>query len=714
MSIQKVNPSSMAPVPIVPFQTPVPPRSTALEPFAKQDTLTKLLKKEANEAKEAEKKLPINVENLDMQMDLLANIDVEDPNTYEIITPTTIINYLEFHQGSVDMTILKPNELTIVKPSNIDISKLSIDLSRNTQFNFIALDASMAFLASNGTFPENLVIADNISAKSGNHPILLSLDGNVTQNLDIIHSSDLHPISIPLHIPIGLDEVKLAGKVIEIVNKTQTLQIISPDLVIEPLTQEQTQLYEFGYLQDIQNFITGLVTPQSSFRAEIFGDTPSEEILSMLQNPASYDPVKYASLPIHKRPRIVGGQFQIALHGMLISNEFETVDCSDFNRVSFVGPVGFALRTNIEHLDKSIKSQSNVVYPLSWTVKETVCRMPNVVFSPSNELASQLRHKGKGKGKRDIISFLNSNDLREILGSQPVSIHVIFNLVRLISRYDYNDLDIIACLNVPDHLVLNNYAKYAIGKDELDKPLRFIYQLADVPGQSKLEPKLEPKLERHVNIKIEAGEAADSACRIGKSYDTTDIDGCAVFNSDSLEQPIDLIDPSKGVSGTSIDNFLSRSELLPFIKVQFKMVNGATTEIDGADYILIKQWYNSGEIPYFFYKTEFDKTQKKKYYNLNLEQAQSEYRGLILLIRWPVEKGRLWFTDGGKIFTVSSWLPEIVITFRELRKSIRDSWVGDKNRPITFTEFAIHLNKVIKREHPEGQDQFKKKWPPNE
>ena len=200
MSIQIVNKGAIIPkqsnTSIAPIDTkfpivPIQPILQSLDPFSKlskSETISALTAKQLQEAREATTILPNSVSNLDMQIDILSKIDISDPNSYEIITPTNIINYYEHYYGGVDMEILETDDLISSEPSDIDISSLSIDITRNTSLDFILFDPAMAFLTSNGTLPENLVVAQNISEIGENHSVLLSLNQNSEQNKAVIKS----------------------------------------------------------------------------------------------------------------------------------------------------------------------------------------------------------------------------------------------------------------------------------------------------------------------------------------------------------------------------------------------------------------------------------------------------------------------------------------------------------------------------------------------
>jgi hypothetical protein len=145
------------------------------------------LTKEELRAQKASEVIPFETHNMERIKSELAQIDIRDPQTHKIITPHHVISYLEHVAGNVTMELLEPGSLTEFETTEFDLSSISIDLGKNTNIDFIALDEITSFLVSNGTHPENIVIADNMAKKEEGLPMILSLNDNSEQNLDILH-----------------------------------------------------------------------------------------------------------------------------------------------------------------------------------------------------------------------------------------------------------------------------------------------------------------------------------------------------------------------------------------------------------------------------------------------------------------------------------------------------------------------------------------------
>jgi hypothetical protein len=478
---------------IVPIQpsaiTLANPPSSQIQPFLQvppiisKASLTSLTKEE-KEAKQAVQQMPITIQNMDHTMQVLAEIDIRDHNTHQIITPVHLINYLDHKYGNVEFEILEPDALDKFEHSHLDLSTIPMDITTNTSLSFIALDESMAFLASNGTSPENLVIAENMVKDQTGFPVLISLNNDSEQNLDIIHSSDIQPISIPLDISANSSSVQVSDILTAIISKTQTLQINSPDFVTEPLSDESAHLYEFGFsfFSNLFKGVEKMMKKDLSIGYEkIFGAYPGEQILAMLKNPASIDPSFLSSLPLYQLPVLRGGLFQLVLHGAVLSEDFEYVDCTGFEHLSFVGPFGFSLLASDKFIHGSIREPVKLqTFARGQVASKNVCRIPKIRFTPNLSLDGsshpfKLTHIDDSKNTQIL---LDNNDLIKLFGREPVPPHVVFNLVRFFGlRSDSPQrLDIVSCLDVPDVYRSVNYEKFALGKSPSGIPIKFHYK----------------------------------------------------------------------------------------------------------------------------------------------------------------------------------------------------------------------------------------------
>jgi hypothetical protein len=483
--------------------------------------------KEQKQAEQAVIQMPISIQNMDHIMKVLAEIDIRDPQTLQIITPNHLVNYLDDVYGNAHLEILEPDALNISEHSDIDLSTIPIDITKSTPFSFLALDASMAFLASNGTSPENVVIAENMVKQETGFPLLLSINNNVGQNLDIIHSSAIQPISVPFDFPANSSSLQVADILSSIISQTQTLQIVSPDLTTQPLDDDSTRLYEFGFwdnmvlgvknvVRGVKNVADGVVNPpkKDNFK-KFFGETiTGPQIIAFLKNPAQIlhsQPDFLENLPIHDLPMFNGGTFQIALHGNLFSQDFEEFDCSGFEHVAFVGPFGMAVKADQQFLDGLGKIPIQLQpFAQGQVVNNNVCRMPMIRFSadPNNQAAFELRHIDD---KKNIFTILSNNDLYQIFGAERVSLHAVFNLVRFFG-FARNGipqkLDIVACLDVPRQVRTKNFNKFAIGEKPEDIPIKFSFKANfEHVNHELIDNWFRERVERQVKAKDKLSEA---------------------------------------------------------------------------------------------------------------------------------------------------------------------------------------------------------------
>ena len=606
----KYTPTTTA---IAPFQTsftiaPMPTMSSELEPFVKSSNsldksklkshaLTILQSKEVEEARKATAILPSSVANLDMQIDILSQIDVSDPNSYEIITPTPLINYYEHFYGDVDMDLIEPAELTSLQSSIIDISALPISISRNASLDFIYLDPSMAFLVSNGTSPENIVIADNMQTERTGNAVLLSLNNNSEQNKAVIYSSELKPISVSLPIPLGLDPIQVNDIIIDISNKTETLQLYSPDFVNEPLPEESEQLYRLGFLSGVASLGKSLVTGVQlkfqnikSYIPEFFGDSDLSQIRRMLENPKKSDNKQFNEDKKDKTKGIRSGTFLIVLHGAIASQGLVSYDCNGFDRLSFISRYGLILESSIfmvpDHLANHPDAQLSFKAS-SHNAVENICRMPNVRFSVDKDTSSihnGIKHIDKDGNIRTILT---TSDLLQIFGSREINMTTLLNLMRYISKSDNIKLDIATCLSSASNKL--HLSSLRLGSNHFDIPTEFVYR------PQKYIPKPVDRIK---------GKAEDSVCRLGNQ------DGDVLNCRDHVDK-MSIIDPNlgeqhdKGIVGMGIQAALDDDIIRPDVYAVFKNKKNEVYQISANHFVYLHKWNKEGSLLKFFKSERF-------------------------------------------------------------------------------------------------------------
>jgi len=465
--------------------------------------------------------LPLNVENFERLKTKISEIDTAIPRSLEIITPKLIINYYEHYYGDVTTDYLEPNALTLSIPDAIDVSSRSIDLSKNTSLDFIAFDEGMSFLLNNGTSPENIVIAETMSKEESGHPVLLSLNHNSRQNLQLIQSSSNQPIEFSIHIPLGLSSLQIGNIISDISTNTETLQIFSPNMVTETSLNVQTQMTELGYLG---NFGSSSKLPTKSNIKSIFSSRTGKEIRDMLENPAEH---LVQSLIPHTG-EFTDGSFFLVIHGSIVSFDLIDFDCSGIERLSFISRYGFELDLGDRNGIETSELPVNVVlYPENKRVVGNTCRMPLVLFKPEIQNVNDETfglHFIDNTGNMKVI--LNNYDLVQIFGERGVPLHVILNLVRIISGDSATiNLDIAARSDVSTDNRNTDLNSFKLGDSASDIPTHFVYK-------SKTQ-----NIEEIISVK--ANEASDRFCRLD---DTSVGDGikCAEF-VDTLADKVALL-----------------------------------------------------------------------------------------------------------------------------------------------------------------------------
>jgi hypothetical protein len=594
MSIQIVNKgvsvlpqskSSIIPitntVPIIPTQ----PDRSAIEQIKLGKDLDSSVKqflqlKEVRESKQALELLPISTLKIDEMKAVIEEIDIRDPNSLQIITPTNVINYVDHAYGNIDMKILEADALSISEPSGIDVSTLPIDLSRNTSLDFIAFDAGMAFLASNGTSPENLVIAENMAAEGTGFPVLLSLNDNNEQNLQVIQSSDIQSIQLSVDIPLGLDPIEFSDFIVDISNRTETLQLISPDLVTETSYDPQIQMTEFAILTNIKAQPKSSSSKPVSNIKNFFGDLSGEDIRQILDNPQTNpDFVPLSTIDDD-------GQFFLSIHGEIASSELEEFDCRDFERLGFVGRQGLILGLLRDAVNKFALN----IKPKSQRLQGDVCKLPKLLFRPEKDkIQNTMFGLSHIDSDGNIKVVLSNYDLVQIFGNQSATLHSILNLVRIISGGSKNiNIDISACLAVSENFKSTGLDNYRIGNTQRDIPRFFQYT------PKKLDPIDAPRAH---------GKAKDSACKFGLEKSQSAQNECADFQSEQ-EMVQELIDPNDGIISDGISAALN-SDLVQNVDVLFEVtypfkidplvprLSKQMIEIKGIYYRALQHWYDA-------------------------------------------------------------------------------------------------------------------------
>ena len=610
MSIQSTNipiilPTKYTPGTIAISTFPIAPIATissTLEPFVKSsnsldktklksNALTILKSKEVEEARKATTILPNSVSNLEMQIDILSKIDISDPNSYEIITPTSIINYYENYYGDVDMKILEHVELMSAERSLIDKSSLAIDITRNTSLDFIAFDSGMAFLASNGTSPENLVIAENMGIEGTGFPVILSLNANSEQNLQLVQSSDTQSIELSYDIPLGLDTIDISDFILDISNRTETIQLISPDLVRETSNDGKPDI-ELGLLSGFLSGLFDFSQKGEGYMTNFFGTLKGGQVKQLLENPVKYKYLR-ATLP---RRELQTGTFFLSIHGNIISSELVDVDCSSVEQLSFLGRNGLVLALNKIGVDQFGKNKGKVTFnPVKQTAVGKICRLPKIKFMVDKDTSEKMHGLFHINSDGKIEPVLTNYDMLQIFGDNEISLHTLLNLVQIISGGSQKvKLNIAACLHVDEFERSKPLHRFRIGLSEQDIPSFFYY----------FPKKIVPK-----EVERASGIAPDRFCKLGADALRDDAsDMCSKFIAAELAKK-ETLDPNSGLSGDGIIEALSDNTLLPDIMVLFfvpylfrdnmKYMN-KLLGIRAEYFLHLQTWYNDGSIEQFF------------------------------------------------------------------------------------------------------------------
>lgn len=531
------------------------------------------------EDNEALSRIPINVANLELLKTKISEIDIDVPSSLDLITPELMINYYEYYYGNIKTNYLELDDLTISEPSAIDVSTLPIDLGKITSLDFIAFDAGMAFLASNGTSPENVIIAENMASEGTGFPVLLSLNSNSEQNLELIQSSNTTTIQVSHDIPLGLNTTQFSSFIVDISSRTETLQIISPDLVTETAYDPQIQMAEFAVLSNIVNQPDTLQSTPISNIKHFFGDLSGMQIRQILDNPQ----INPDFTPVHT---IDDGRFFLNIHGEIASSDLEDFDCRDFQRVGFIGRQGLILIISPEKIAKFALD----VKPIVQRLVGDVCKLPKLLFKPEKKkIHTNIFGLSHIDSKGNMRVILSNYDLVQIFGNRDVSLHSLLNLVRIISGGSKNiNIDISSCLAVSENFK-NERGLYhfRIGDTQRDIPRVFEF----VPN--KLDPKDAPRVH---------GKGKDSSCKFGLEKSPSLQKECNDFQSKQAKSQ-EILDPNTKISGQGILSALN-SDMITNIYVLFEVtypfqknplvfhVADNMIPLKGSYYLILREWYH--------------------------------------------------------------------------------------------------------------------------
>jgi len=508
---------------------------------------------------EALREIPLNVVNLEFLKTAISTIDTDVPRTLEIITPNQMVNYYEHYYGDVTVDYLQPNELTLSAPSRLDTQILPIELGRNTRLDFIGFDEGMSFIVTNGTSPENVVIAENMATEDIGHSVLLSLNENSEQNVELIHSSNIQPTRFSIDIPVGLSAMEVSKIVTDISEKTETIQIVSPDFVTETSHDEQT-IVQLASLGNLVNLWYG---SKQSFLSDRFGSLSPKQIRDMLENPVLFkqqnpDLFKDQILSNPNADDFTSGTLFLTIHGQMVSHTLVDVDCTGIDQLSFIGRNGLVLSVNSLKQHNFAHQNADVnFYATRQTAVGQICRVPELKFNADrkgnkNEVFGLFHTNPEGK----MTPVITNHDLIEIFGHDYISLTTILNLVQIVSGGSQHvQLNIAACMLVhPDNR-----------KVHLTE-FRISYKAQDIPHFFDYEPQvLEAKEVQRVK-----GLAPDRFCRFGAEQRRVDAGkACVEYLSKKDDSEVIKLDPHQGLSGEGIREALSNKELIPDVFVVF-------------------------------------------------------------------------------------------------------------------------------------------------
>ena len=527
------------------------------------------------------------VENLEEHMESLRAIDISDPNSYDVISPSSLINSYEDDYGDVSVKILEPGELTSTHPSDIDVSSRAIVLGKNTLLDFVALDPGMAFLLSNGTSVENLIIAENMSETKGHHPVLLSFNGNDKQNIDMLTSPNIDTITLDIDLPIGLNSTQVSNLVATITHNTETLEIVSPDMVAESLPEDSRRMMAAGFFTKAMNFVhVHLLGPTRNFK-NIFGkDIQPHEILPELIKPSKAFHRMMSSLPGIPP---VDGIFQIVMHGALIGNEYIDVDCTDFARLAFVGRFGLNIGMVQTPIGGEVEFESNWAnspngmrvgfQTVAKRAVGDVCRMPRIRLYPSPHNKAYPSDGIQVMDKPGNLRIgLTNNDLIDIFGEKSpyegIELPLILNLLRMSYKGKEMNAEVFACLGASERLKSKPLTDFRVGTNDFDIPQNFINY---------------PTILDPLAVERRSGPAApDAVCRFGNLHPNAAAE-CSALRA-SERKPV-KIDPNRGISGDGIRAALADVDMRRDVRVQFKIDN-KEMYIPAVIYVHLKKWHD--------------------------------------------------------------------------------------------------------------------------
>jgi hypothetical protein len=500
---------------------------------------------------EALSRIPINVANLELLKTKISEIDIDVPRTLQIITPHHIVDYYEHYYGDVTVDYLQPNELTSSVPSPLDKRILPIELGRNTTLDFIGFDEGMAFIVTNGTSPENVVIAENMADEDIGYSVLLSLNENSDQNVELIQSSNIQLTPFSIDIPYGLSAMEVGEIVTDISEKTETIQIVSPDFVTDTSSDDQT-IFELGLITGFARLLFG---EKETYLSDRFGSLSPKQILSMLENPVMFKE-RILSIPITEA--FTSGTFLIAIHGRMISYKLVDVDCSGIDQLSFIGRNGLVLSTNRKRLNELGAQKANAnFYPTRQTAVGQTCRVPELKFNAdtsekNNGLFGLFHINEQGQ----VTPVLTKNDFVKIFGNDDILLSTIINLAQIMSGGSQHvNLHIAACMSV-----------HPIDRKVELTEFRISNKPQDIPHFFKYEPQIlvskeVPRVKRL---------APDRFCRVGAEQRSDDPgEDCFDYLLQQDVKVVKKLDPHEGLSGEGIREALSNKDLIPDVFVVF-------------------------------------------------------------------------------------------------------------------------------------------------
>jgi len=536
---------------------------------------------------EALSRIPINVANLEFLKTKVLTIDTDVPRTLQMITPDPLANYYEHYYGNVTVDYLEPNELTLSVPAELDKRILPIELGRNTTLDFIGFDEGMAYIVTNGTSPENVVIAENMADEDIGYSVLLSLNNNSEQNVELIQSSNIEPTQLSIDIPFGLSPVEVGQIITDITEKTETIQIVSPDFVTETSSNDQT-IVELGWISDLIDVWYG---SKQSYLSERFGGLSKAQIRNMLKNPVLHKELVQQVLSKPQSDDFSSGTLFLTIHGKMMGYTLVDVDCTGIEQLSFIGRKGVVLSTSSDKIQNFAHQKANVsFYPTRQTSVGKICRVPELKFNADphgnkNDVFGMF-HTSDQKENKPVLT---NKDMLTLYGKDDITLSEIINLAIIISGGSQNvKLDIAACMLVMPENRGVELTDFRISDKPEDIPYYFNYQ---------------PPILKAIEVERVPGLAPDRFCRVGAEQKRGDADiACLKHLMKRDAEPKRLLDPNLGLSGEGIREALSNEELIPDVYVVFRNEE----KIRADHFNLLLKWYQEGKMELLFQEFQRD------------------------------------------------------------------------------------------------------------